>query len=1480
MLATSSSDEDDYDLKKKPQQPVKSSPGAGGGGFKQSQGFQQQPGSAGVSKQPHLSSNPSRGNQLNVTGATQAISNMHLTNGDTLSTRSSFSNSTSNEFLNNRNSGIGGNTGPRMNSNNNSSSGVFNSNRNASFKSNSSSSTMSGVTLMGNQNSTPRPIRANQAMTPKSGRQLPRRPGAMGSDSMSYTSRGLTGNDDSDDSDYNVSHYPPPMNANSSYNNYSGGGGVVGSGGSMGGRVIGDSDEEEDSAIATGGQDFDQSMTTNGGGGGADDNESSMSFSGTYRSHRGHKGHRDSREVEAEAAAAQAAAQLQAQQSEALKELEEHRKRLQLYVLVCRCIAYPFIAKQPTDMTRRQPKITKQQLQQIKDNFEMFLQNKMSNLEADEAFTNAVRSYYEVFLKSDRIAKMVQSGGCSSTDFRDVFKNNIEKRVRSLPEIDGLSKETVLTSWMAKFDTIYRYNEEHGTNTNVIASRRHSRNLNMLNNALSSDCILTKEQLYEMFQNILGIKKFEHQLIFNAAQLDNVDEQAATIRRELDSRMKQTENIQKQNGLMPKFVHKNMESTYIEELKQSISLLMNHLDNQPVGASESKLRLPKRPQSKPDHHQNHDQDQPCLSKSDVVLNFGIEVVVMEVKGLKSLPPNRIVFCVMEVEGHSKLQTDQAEASRPIWDTSGDFKTQQSLPVIKVKLCMETQNILHDNKEIGRVVIRPDPNFTRASTWYVMDKSNSKFPDELKIKLTIRIDKPGNLKMCGWCFCMGKNLWKKWKRRYLCLVQVSAYTFALCSYMEKKSEPRELMTLDNFTVDYSDVDTELKAQGGKHFFNAVREGDTVTLATDEEQERQLWIQALYRATGQSHKPTPPTAIAKSTASQLVSSGDGDKVKKNQMEEFIQTDPSVLNHNDFFKLLQSSTLEYRLNDPFCSLGWFSPGQIFVLDEYQARYGVRGCYRHLCYLSDLLDRAEQNSVVDPTLLHYSFAFCACHVHGNRPDGIGTVTNEEKVKFDEIKERLRNLLEYQITHFRYCFPFGRPEGALKQTLSLLERVLMKDIVTPVSPEEVKTVIRKCLENAALVNYTRISQVAKVEESLYNADTNPKKKIEDLIHLAELCIDLLQQNEEHHTESFAWFCELLIEHEEIFWSLFAVDMNHVIEQQAPDSWDSFPLFQLLNDYLRNHPSLNDGRFHKHIQDTFAPLVVRYVDLMESSIGQSIHKGFEKENWRNRGQGCATSEDMLWKLDALQSFIKDLHWPDEVFAEHLESRLKEMASDMIEACSTRVSKHFDNWMKKGIILLTTGTDYVFPQECCVMVNVIIDCKAQALKLCSLNSGDLHRYHSKVDEHLERTLTDMKKQLVAKLISVLDGLLKKLARYDEGTFFSSILSLTKPVNELGQSYVNFIALNLEVLRQKVTDELFILAVFEQWYTEQINMVSAWLSERLEISLHAYQLACLTIIVKKIRKDFEMQGVPEKTLETKIYSSILSRLNVEEANQALR
>lgn len=40
------------------------------------------------------------------------------------------------------------------------------------------------------------------------------------------------------------------------------------------------------------------------------------------------------------------------------REEEERKKRLQLYVFVMRCIAYPFNAKQPTDMARRQQKVS------------------------------------------------------------------------------------------------------------------------------------------------------------------------------------------------------------------------------------------------------------------------------------------------------------------------------------------------------------------------------------------------------------------------------------------------------------------------------------------------------------------------------------------------------------------------------------------------------------------------------------------------------------------------------------------------------------------------------------------------------------------------------------------------------------------------------------------------------------------------------------------------------------------------------------------------------------------------------------------------------------------------------------------------------------------------------------------------------------------------------------------------------------------
>lgn len=208
-----------------------------------------------------------------------------------------------------------------------------------------------------------------------------------------------------------------------------------------------------------------------------------------------------------------------------------------------------------------------------------------------------------------------------------------------------------------------------------------------------------------------------------------------------------------------------------------------------------------------------------------------------------------------------------------------------------------------------------------------------------------------------------------------------------------------------------------------------------------------------------------------------------------------------------------------------------------------------------------------------------------------------------------------------------------------------------------------------------------------------------------------------------------------------------------------------------------------------------------------------------------------------------------------------------------------------------STDFRVALSVCTMFNVLMDAKKQCSKLCVLDTGQEQQYHSKIDVLIDETFKEMISSLVSKFAAVLDGVLSKLSRYDEGTFFSSILSFTvkaaakyvevpKPGMDLADTYITFVRQNQDILRDRVNDELYIEKVFDQWYTGSMKAVCVWLTDRLDLQLHMYQLKTLIKIVKKTYRDFRLQGVLDGTLNNKSYETIYNRLTVEEATVAVK
>lgn len=55
--------------------------------------------------------------------------------------------------------------------------------------------------------------------------------------------------------------------------------------------------------------------------------------------------------------------------------------------------------------------------------------------------------------------------------------------------------------------------------------------------------------------------------------------------------------------------------------------------------------------------------------------------------------------------------------------------------------------------------------------------------------------------------------------------------------------------------------------------------------------------------------------------------------------------------------------------------------------------------------------------------------------------------------------------------------------------------------------------------------------------------------------------------------------------------MDRVLSDQAPDTWDSFPLFQILNDYLRA-----DGKLFSMLKMVVTYKSIKYITTLQYTL--------------------------------------------------------------------------------------------------------------------------------------------------------------------------------------------------------------------------------------------------------------------------------------------
>jgi hypothetical protein len=310
---------------------------------------------------------------------------------------------------------------------------------------------------------------------------------------------------------------------------------------------------------------------------------------------------------------------------------------------------------------------------------------------------------------------------------------------------------------------------------------------------------------------------------------------------------------------------------------------------------------------------------------------------------------------------------------------------------------------------------------------------------------------------------------------------------------------------------------------------------------------------------------------------------------------------------FESLFRAILDYRLKEDAFSRGLFSPEQLYILDEFCARYGVRDPFRHFTCLKEWMAREEEGVSIWPVMMLSSFRFCQMHVGGiNPPEKKVIATKEEQESLIQVSQMIEDLVVKKVENFRSHFPFGCPKDDLKVTFKLFNLVTAMNHKGQGNTDDCpETVLKMALERAALVNYKMV--YTRMEDSVGEEIITPLS-FAVIGELAHFCIEYMYELHDFYWEDFTQVSGVFTKHINAFWMLFLVDLRETM--QAEDNiLHKLRLFHTVNQYFCSQPTMKLGEFHKAFLEEFTPVVIQYMEGLETSMREDLARSFSQEEW-------------------------------------------------------------------------------------------------------------------------------------------------------------------------------------------------------------------------------------------------------------------------------